>query len=70
MNIASYIDHTMLKPEAVPGDIEKLCEEARQHGFAAVCVNPVFVTLTRAALEASPVKVVTVAGFPLGAMTS
>lgn len=70
MKIASFIDHTLLKPEATPRDIENLCAEAERFGFAAVCVNPAFVSLARSRLEASAVKVATVAGFPLGASTS
>ena len=61
------IDHTLLRPDAAAADIGKLCAEARQYGFASVCVNPYWVTLARAELAGSPVKVSTVAGFPLGA---
>ena len=69
-DLARYIDHTLLKPEASESDIRQLCAEARQYGFASVCVNPAWVSLCAAELQGSPVKVCTVAGFPLGATTS
>ena len=65
--MASMIDHTNLSPCATNADIERLCAEARQHGFASVCVNPFFVPIASVLLEGSAVKVCTVAGFPLGA---
>lgn len=68
--IAGMIDHTILKPEAKEGDINKLCEEAKQYSFASVCVNPCFVTLCKEKLIDSSVKVCTVIGFPLGAATT
>jgi deoxyribose-phosphate aldolase len=64
------IDHTLLKPEATPADIERLCKEATIHKFAAVCVNPVYVRQARDWVDGSSVKVATVAGFPLGAVTT
>jgi len=64
------IDHTLLKPEATPADIERLCDEAAAHRFAAVCVNPLFVKLAAGRLKGSGVMVATVAGFPLGAVTT
>lgn len=67
MNLAKYIDHTLLKPEASVEQIRVLCKEAAEHGFAAVCVNPVFVDLAAHLLRGSGVKVATVVGFPLGA---
>lgn len=70
MNLAKYIDHTVLKPEATPSDIEKLCSEALEHRFAAVCVNPVFVPIASLALGVSGVGLATVVGFPLGATTT
>jgi len=70
MHIASYIDHTLLKPQAVKEDLDKLCAEALKYGFAAVCVNPVNVAYCRDKLKASGVKVASVAGFPLGASLS
>lgn len=66
-NIASYIDHTLLKPEATREQIRKLCEEALEYRFAAVCVNPANVRLCAELLEGSGVEVCTVIGFPLGA---
>jgi deoxyribose-phosphate aldolase len=65
--IASLIDHTLLKPEATLDDIGRVCAEARQFGFASVCINPCWVQLTSQALAGSTVKVCTVIGFPLGA---
>jgi len=65
--IASVIDHTLLKPEATHDQITQLCEEAREYGFAAVCVNPTNVKLAAELLKGSPVAVCTVIGFPLGA---
>jgi deoxyribose-phosphate aldolase len=67
-NLASYIDHTLLKCEATRGDIEKLCAEAREHGFYAVCVNGSRVKLARYLLEDTQIKVATTVGFPLGAV--
>lgn len=69
-NIARYIDHTLLKPEATKQDIIALCAEAVKYGFAAVCINPSFVPLARARLRGSGVKICTVVGFPLGATTT
>jgi len=65
-DLAPYIDHTLLKPETVLKDIEKLCSEARHHAFKAVCVNPIFVKATREFLAGSPVLTASVIGFPLG----
>jgi deoxyribose-phosphate aldolase len=65
--VARYIDHTLLKPEATRAEIEKLCQEARAYTFASVCVNPTWVKECAYALYGSPVKVCTVVGFPLGA---
>lgn len=69
MNLAHYIDHTLLKPEATPADVKRLCEEAIKYGFASVCINPLYVSLAKQLLAKSPVKVCTVIGFPLGAST-
>jgi deoxyribose-phosphate aldolase len=66
-NIALYIDHTLLRPDATASDIRKLCKEARKYNFASVCVNPYWVPLVTAELAGSPVKVCSVVGFPLGA---
>jgi deoxyribose-phosphate aldolase len=67
-SIARYIDHTLLKPDAVPAQVELLCVEAREHGFATVCVNSCHVPLCRRLLDGTEVGVCTVIGFPLGAM--
>lgn len=66
-SMAAWIDHTQLKPEATPQQIEKLCAEARQYEFASVCINPVYVPLAHRLLAGSPVMVCSVVGFPLGA---
>ena len=68
--LARFIDHTLLKPEAMAKDIEQLCAEARTHQFYAVCVNSSHVALARDRLEDSEVKVASTVGFPLGAMES
>jgi deoxyribose-phosphate aldolase len=68
--IAALIDHTLLKPQATAADIRRLCQEARQFGFATVCVNPYWVALSTSELTGSPVRVASVAGFPLGANTT
>src|SRR5690606_21713433 len=67
---ASLIDHTLLKPEASKRDIERLCAEAAEFGFASVCVNPAWVKTAAAFLKGSGVPVCTVIGFPLGAAIS
>jgi deoxyribose-phosphate aldolase len=69
-DIARYIDHTLLKPDATIEQIKKLCHEAVQNNFAAVCVNPCHVKLAREFTKNSNVKVCAVAGFPLGANVS
>ena len=68
--LAAYIDHTLLKPDASAAQIEQLCAEAREHGFFAVCVNGAWVAAARHFLDGSDVKVVSVVGFPLGAMAA
>jgi len=65
--MASRIDHTLLKPQATEEQIRQLCAEAREFNFATVCVNPAWVPLCAELLSGSPVKVCTVIGFPLGA---
>ena len=70
MQLNRYIDHTMLKANATRADIEKLCQEAKQHEFASVCVNTCFVPLAAELLRGSEVKVCCVVGFPLGAMST
>lgn len=66
-DIAPYIDHTLLKPEATSDEVVKLCEEARKYGFATVCVNSVNVGTAARALSGSSVLPIAVVGFPLGA---
>lgn len=66
-NLAKLIDHTLLKPEATRPAIEKLCAEARDHGFFSVCINPYWIADAKKCLAGSEVKVCTVIGFPLGA---
>lgn len=69
-SIASLIDHTLLKPDATARAIEKICFEAREYGFASVCVNSRFVPLAAELLKDSDSAVCTVVGFPLGASFS
>lgn len=69
MNLAKYIDHTVLKPEATEEAVIKLCSEAKEYGFASVCVNPYYTSLAAKELKDSEVKVCVVIGFPLGANT-
>jgi deoxyribose-phosphate aldolase len=67
--LAGLIDHTLLRPDATRADIVTLCEEARTHRFASVCVNTTWVPLARSLLAGSEVMICAVVGFPLGAMT-
>ncbi|NOW87711.1 deoxyribose-phosphate aldolase [Clostridium beijerinckii] len=69
MNIAQYIDHTILKPEATVEDVKRLCREAKEYNFASVCVNGCYAKLVSTELAGSEVKTCVVVGFPLGAMT-
>lgn len=66
-DVAQYIDHTLLKPEATAEQVEQLCREALEYGFASVCINPSYVRLAARLLRGSRVETCTVAGFPLGA---
>ena len=70
LQIASYIDHTLLAPDAGVHEISKLCAEAAVYHFASVCVNPAYIQYACSALEGSGVKVCTVIGFPFGTSTS
>ncbi len=70
MELNTYIDHTLLKPDAKPADIEKLCDEAKRNKFAAICVNPIFVEQAAMLLRGSGTAIATVVGFPLGASTT
>jgi deoxyribose-phosphate aldolase len=69
-SVAGLIDHTLLKPDATRAEIETLCREAREYGFATVCLNPTWVPLAARLLRGSAVGVCTVVGFPLGATTA
>ena len=69
-HVASYIDHTLLKPEATREEIKQMCDEARRFNFASVCVNSSQVRLAAACLEGSQTMAIAVVGFPLGAGTS
>jgi len=66
MKISSYIDHTILKPTTLLPEVEKLCREAVQYQFAAVCVPPPFITTAKQLLNGTAVKTATVIGFPFG----
>lgn len=65
-----FIDHTLLKPEAINSDITRLCNEAKDYGFYSVCVNPCFIKLAKDNLKNTPVKVCSVISFPLGASST
>ena len=69
-DLANFIDHTLLKPEATSADISKLCAEAMEYKFFAVCINPIFVRQAVKELSSSNVTVASVVGFPLGANLS
>jgi deoxyribose-phosphate aldolase len=69
-DLAGMIDHTLLKPDALVSEIEKLCGEAKKYGFASVCINPCYVPLCAKLLRGTEVKVCTVIGFPLGATST
>jgi len=69
LDLARYIDHTLLGPDATADDIDQLCEEADRHGFASVCINPTWVKRAANNLRGTRVPVCTVIGFPLGATT-
>lgn len=66
MNISSYIDHTILRQDCKLADLQRVCEEAMQYGFAAVCIPPYFVRKAKEMLRFSEVRVATVIGFPFG----
>ena len=67
MDLAKFIDHTLLKASARESEIHKLCAEAIENKFFSVCVNPRWVSLCRSLLSGSPIFAITVVGFPLGA---
>jgi deoxyribose-phosphate aldolase len=70
MELNKYIEHTLLKQDATKADFIKLFEEAKEHKFLGICVNPCYVKLAKENLQGSGVKLVTVVGFPLGANTT
>ena len=70
MKASKYIDHTVLKPETTKAQILSLCEEAKAHDFASVCVNPGYIKLCAGLLKGTGVDVCTVVGFPLGATST
>ena len=67
--LAKYIDHTLLKPQASQADIQKICDEAKQYHFASVCVNPSYIAFVAEQLKGTDVTPCCVVGFPLGACT-
>ncbi len=69
-SVAGMIDHTLLKPDATKREIETLCSEAKEFGFASVCVNPTWVATCARLVRGSSVAVCSVVGFPLGATTA
>ncbi len=70
MELAKYIDHTVLKAQTTEGEVKKVCEEAKEYGFFSVCINPSYIEFAKEQLKGSDVKICTVIGFPLGANTS
>ncbi len=70
MKFAKYFDHTILKADATKADVKKICEEAKEYGFASVCVNECYTKLAKEELAGTDVKVCVVTGFPLGASSS
>ncbi len=70
MKLSKYIDHTLLKADALEKDIIKLCEEAKEYDFKSVCINPSYIPLAKKELADSDVLVCTVVGFPLGQMST
>jgi deoxyribose-phosphate aldolase len=69
-DLAPYIDHTLLRPDATAAEIDRLCDEAIEHGFAAVCINPTWVRRAADRVRGTGVAVASVIGFPFGAATS
>ena len=70
MKLNQYIDHTVLKATTTSSEVIELCAEAKAHEFFSVCINSVWVPLAKSLLSGSPVKVCSVVGFPLGAMSA
>ncbi len=69
-SLASYVDHTILKPAATTIEVERLCQEALEYSFFSVCINPCHVKMVAELLAGAPVKICSVIGFPLGANSS
>lgn len=67
MNLSKYIDHTILKPNASEDDVKRICDEAKEHNFASVCVNPSYVKYVSGSLQGTDIMTCAVIGFPLGA---
>lgn len=70
MELAKYIDHTILKPDATREEVSIICQQAKKYGFASVCVNQYYTEYVKSQLDNTDVKVCTVIGFPLGAVTT
>lgn len=70
MELNKYVDHTLLKPDATQKQIKKICDEAKEYKFAAVCVNPYYTSFVAKELEGTKIRTCTVVGFPLGANTT
>jgi deoxyribose-phosphate aldolase len=70
MRVGAILEHTLLRADATPGDVERHCAEALEHGFFGVCVSPLYVALARRCVGSARTKIVSVAGFPLGTSTS
>ncbi len=70
MKFSKYFDHTILKADATPADVKRICEEAKKYDFASVCVNSCYTAMAAEELANTDVKVCTVVGFPLGAMST
>jgi len=66
LNLATYIEHTVLKPDCVEADIDKVCAEAAEHAFQGVCVPPTYVSRAARLLQGKTSNVITVIGFPMG----
>lgn len=70
MDLQTYIDHTLLNPTTTEGDILKLCNEAKEYNFYSICINSGYVPIAKQALKDTNIKICTVVGFPLGAMST
>jgi deoxyribose-phosphate aldolase len=70
MDLRGYVEHTLLRADATPGDLERHCDEAAAHGLVGVCVSPLYVGRARERLSGASTRVITVVGFPLGTSTS